>query len=240
MALWTPDPDPAARTRLLCLPYAGGGTVEYRQWAQRAPAGLQIVPVSLPGREARMREPAVRDMGELIAALAPAIEPLIDRPYAVFGHSMGAWVAYELVREIRRRGWPLPTRLFASGRRAPDLPDRLPPLHGLPEPAFLQGLQERYNAIPQQLLAQPAILAMFLPSLRADFELLERYEWRPEPALPLPIHAWWGSRDPVVHRYEMAAWDQHGSSLSIRQFAGGHFYVKEDRDTVLGAVLDAL
>jgi surfactin synthase thioesterase subunit len=239
MSAWIRDPDPAAHTRILCLPSAGGGTVEYRQW--RAPVGIEVCPVALPGREARLAERPIREMGALIAELTPAIEPLLDRPYVVFGHSMGSWVGFELIRELRRRKWPLPLRLFASGRRAPDLPDRLEPLHALPDGELVAALQARFNAIPAQLLAQPEVLALFLPALRADFALLETYRCAPEPPIPVPIAAWAGARDAAVDHPELQGWRGHTAArFDHRLFPGGHFYLRDAKEEVVASILDTL
>jgi medium-chain acyl-[acyl-carrier-protein] hydrolase len=240
-APWTKDPDPTAHLRLICLPYAGGGTVEYRQWQPRVPTGVQVCPVVLPGRESRLSEAPLRDMDALVTAMLPAVAALTDRPYALFGHSMGAWVAFELARALRRRGCPAPVRLFASGRRAPDVPDRLSPIHSLDDTAFLAALQARYQAIPPQLLAQREILALFLPALRADFALIERYTHRPEAPLAVPVEVWAGMDDALVTDADLDAWSAHSTAPVRRmRLAGGHFYPREHRDATLAAVLEAL
>jgi medium-chain acyl-[acyl-carrier-protein] hydrolase len=238
---WARDPDPAARLRIVCLPYAGGGTVEFRQWQPRVPAGVQVVPVVLPGRETRLGEPPIAEMGVLVRALADALPPWLDRPWALFGFSMGSWVGFELVRELRRRALPLPTRLIACARRAPHLPDALPPLHPLPDDAFLAGLQARYNAIPAQILANRELLDVFVPALRADFTLLERYAPSPDAPLPLPIDAWGGEADRTLLPGSLAAWGAHSTTgARVRMFPGGHFFLRESRDAVLTAILGAV
>src|SRR5262245_44114205 len=115
------EPRPSARLRLYCLPYAGSGAAVYRPWAALLPSTIDLRLVQLPGREARLREPAYTRMDALIEALAPAVASEIDRPYVLFGHSMGALVVFELARALRRLDLPSPTCLFVSGRRAPHL-----------------------------------------------------------------------------------------------------------------------
>lgn len=239
---WTKDPDPTARARVLCFPYAGGGSVEYRQWAPLArAAGVEIVPVVLPGRESRLAEPPFRVMAPLIEAMVGGLRPHLDRPFAVFGHSMGALVAFAAVRALRRLGLPLPTHLFLSQRRAPHLPDRLPPIHGLPEPAFLAALQERYQALPAELLARPDVLAVFLPALRADFCLLETWVCPEEPPLPVPITALAGASDATLAPGDVEGWERHTvGPFALRRFPGGHFYHRAQKEAVLDVVLRAL
>ncbi len=239
---WTKDPDPGARMRLVCLPYAGGGTLEYRAWASSGKAPwLQILPIVLPGRETRMSEPAYKSMAPLVNALLPVLRPYLDKPYAIFGHSMGSWVAQSLVWRIRELGLPMPARVFVSGRRAPHVPDRLTPLHNLPEQAFVAGLQQRYGAIPAQLLANRDLLAMFLPSLRADLQLLETFACPDEAPVNVPLTAWAGETDDTVRRDELEAWQRHTTRpVDLRVWPGGHFFVRDRKDEVLDAILAAL
>ncbi len=241
MSAWAKEPDPTARFRVLCLPYAGGGSAEFRQWQPRVPAGVQIVPLALPGREHRLSESAFTSMDPLISALASALPPWLDRPWALVGFSMGSWVGLALIAELQRRGLSLPSHFFACARRAPNQPDRLPPLHPLPEDAFLAALQARYSAIPAQLLASRELLDLFLPTLRADFRLLETWVPASPVALPVPISAWYGEADRTLFRHELEAWAAYTTHpLAVRSFPGGHFFLRDARDEMLGAILETL
>jgi medium-chain acyl-[acyl-carrier-protein] hydrolase len=239
---WTKDPDPTARARLLCFPYAGGGTVEYRQWAPVARgAGVDVVPVLLPGRESRLSEPPFRVMAPLVEAMTSGLRPHLDRPYAVFGHSMGALVAFAVVRKLRRLQLPLPTHLFLSQRRAPHVPDRLPPIHALPEPEFVRVLQERYQALPPELLARPEVLGVFLPTLRADFCLFETWVCPDEPPLDVPITVLAGDADPTLGPGDVEAWERYTArGFALRRFPGGHFYLRQQKEELLRLVLGAM
>lgn len=239
---WTKDPDPAARARLLCFPYAGGGSVEYRQWSPSArAAGVDVVPVVLPGREARIAEPPFRVMAPLVEAMTSGLRPHLDRPYVVFGHSMGALVAFAAVRKLRRAGLPLPTHLFLSQRRAPHVPDRVTPIHTLPEPEFVRALQERYQAVPPELLAKPDVLAVFLPTLRADFCLFETWSCPEEPPLDVPITALVADGDATVGAGDVEAWERYTTrAFTVRRFSGGHFFFRQQRDAVLDVLLAPL
>lgn len=238
---WIRTVRPEARLRLVCLPHAGGGSLPYRGWAERLPH-VDVCPVVLPGREGRLSEPARADLAALVRELADALGPVLDHaPYALFGHSMGAWLAFELAREQRRRGASLPVHLFASARRAPGLPDPFEPVHHLSDDDFVRAVQDRYRAIPERMLERPAFLRMFLPALRADFALLETWSYAEEAPLPVPITCVRGADDATVSRDEILAW----RALTTDDFAvatvpGGHFFLEPERDRVVEIVDDAL
>lgn len=239
---WVRNPAPHPRARLIALPYAGGGTVEYRQWRRLLPADVDLNAVVLPGRESRLPEPPIHDMRVLVDQLVAAIAPLIRRtPYVVYGHSMGAWVAFELVRALRRLHRPLPEHLIVGARRAPHLPSTRPILYQLPDDAFLDAIQERYGGIPKALRDDPAVLRLFLPALRADFTLLDTYRHTEEDPLPMPITALAGTEDGQTTLREVRAWRQHTTgAFRMRPIAGGHFFLKDAREetaAVVGGVL---
>jgi medium-chain acyl-[acyl-carrier-protein] hydrolase len=238
---WTKDPDPGARLRLLCFPYAGGGSVEYRQWSATARGrGLDVIPVLLPGRESRLSEAPFRVMAPLVDAMMSGLRPVVDRPYAVFGHSMGALVAFAAVRKLRKLGLPLPSRLFLSQRRAPHLPDRLSPLHPLPDAEFIAALQARYQALPPELVARPDVLAVFLPALRADFCMFETWVAPEEAPLDVPITVFAGDADNTLAPGDLEGWAQHTSrSFDLRRFPGGHFYLRTQKEPLLDAIVGA-
>ncbi|HEU0299177.1 MAG TPA: thioesterase II family protein [Longimicrobium sp.] len=228
-----PRPSPRARLRLFCLPHAGGGASAFRGWADALPPEVEVCPVQLPGRENRVAEPAFDRVPPLAQALADAVEPLLSLPFALFGHSNGALIGFELARALRARGRPGPVHLFASGRRAPDLPSGRPPTHHLPDAEFLAELQE-LGGIPPQVLEHPELMAVLLPTLRADVAIHETYEFREQPPLPCPVTAYGGLTDPKVSREQLQAWGRHtGGPFTMRLFPGGHFYLQEERTAVL-------
>lgn len=239
---WIRTIRPEARLRLLCFPYAGGGTVEYRAWEKLLPTSIDVCPVILPGRETRLTERPYQDIRVLVRDLARDLAPVLNAgPVAFSGHSMGAWIAFELARELRRLGRPLPAHLFLSARRAPQLPDLLPKLHDLPDAQFIDRLQDRYNAIPKQILAEPSILAMFMPALRGDFTLLDTYTFSDEPPLAVPITALAGTDDRVVQRHEVAAWEaQAAAGFRLWDVTGGHFFLRDAKEQVCGIVAGVL
>ncbi|MFC8449569.1 thioesterase II family protein [Kitasatospora sp. NPDC057223] len=235
---WRPAPD--AALRLFCLPHTGGGAGLYRQWAAETGPGIELVSIRLPGRETRFRERPHDCLDELVPALVDAITPQLDLPHAWFGHSMGALLAFEVCRELRRRGLPEPVRLLVSGRRAPHLPARTPPVHAAPVEDLLAHLAE-LNGTPTELLSLPGAFKALLPMLRADFAVSETYRWRPEPPLDCPVSVLGGAADPVADPAELLAWQHHTTAdCSVRLFAGDHFYLHQDRAPVISALTAAL
>ncbi len=237
MWIVVPRPNPAARARLICLPYAGAGTAVYRAWAESMPAHVELILVRLPGRETRLREPPFRRMAELTPELTDALRPKLDQPFFMFGHSMGALIAFDLCRRLRRLGAPLPAHLFVSGRAAPQLPSRDSPLHQLPDAEFLSMLQHRYNAIPDTIASDAAMMQLFLPILRADFSIIESFDYTPEAPLPFPISAYGGLGDERALAEELAAWRyQTQGAFSLEMFPGDHFYLQSARGELLQAL----
>jgi medium-chain acyl-[acyl-carrier-protein] hydrolase len=226
-----------ARLRLFCFPYAGGAASIYRTWPQQLPAAIEVCAVQLPGRENRIRERPFTDVGELVQALLPHLLPALDRPFALFGHSMGSLIAYELVQQLQQMG-QTPTHLFVSARRAPYLPELDALLHTISsDEAFLAELQWRYNNLPAMLFEEPELRELFVPLLRADFTLVERYQWREQPPLSCPIVAFGGEGDDRASMAELMAWAQlTAQGFALHRFPGGHFYLNEQRQPLLGSI----
>jgi surfactin synthase thioesterase subunit len=230
---------PSATHRLFCFSYAGGGAAIYRPWALGMPAHVEVAAVMLPGRESRLREAPATSMGELLQGLLPALLPQLGRPFAFFGHSMGALVAYETARALQRRGAPAPAKLLLSGRRAPHLPETDPPLHHLDDDAFVAEIDRRYKGIPAEILEHRELLEILLPGLRADMTVIETHRHDAGATFAGAITVYGGVDDARAPREHLLAWQQHTEyPLGVRQFAGGHFYFNEPgaRDALIGAV----
>lgn len=239
--LMTPDPRPAARLKLFGVPHAGRGATLFMPWRQRLPDWIDLNAVQLPGRERRYAEPPLRRIATIAEALASALAPRLDRPYALFGHSMGALVCYETARALRRRGAPLPVALFLSGRRAPTVPDDGPPIHALSDADFVAAMCARYNGIPQVVLDQPDMMRMLVPVIRADIEALETYRHAPEAPLALPFVVLGGRDDPQMAPHNIADWRTlTAARYAERFFPGGHFYLQDDPATLVGALVESL
>ena len=234
---WFPtlEADQRSAFRLFCFAHAGGGTMAFRNWSESL-AGVSALPVLLPGRETRAGEPPVGEMRQLVSALTSAIQPLLERPYALFGHSMGAGIAFELARSLRRIGAPQPRVLIVSGARAPQL--RLGRQRGQ-EPSDDELIRElrRLEGFPAELLADRETLKLALPLLRADTGLYRNYEYHAEPPLDLPIYAYGGASDPNVRAEHLEGWAEQTTSTFVRrEFEGGHFYLQTNESVVLAAL----
>jgi medium-chain acyl-[acyl-carrier-protein] hydrolase len=231
--LAAPVARPGADVRLFCLPHAGGGTAAYAALARRVAEGIDIRPVRLPGRETRLREPPYRRIEPLVAAAVGALEPLLDRPFALFGHSLGALLAFELAHRLREEGGPEPAHLFVSGRRAPQVPDPEPPISQLPDERLVAELRRRYDGIPQAVVETPELLELFLPILRADCELLDTYAYAVREPLDVPISAFTGADDRRVGPGDLAGWARHTTgAFRARALPGGHFYFQGAEETL--------
>ena len=218
-------PNPAARLRLFCFPYAGGGASLYRPWADELPANVEVCPVQLPGRERRLSEPAYSRLDPLVEVLAEELHPLLDLPFAFFGHSMGALIAFELARELRRTGRPQPVHLFVSGRRAPHIPESGRPTHLLPDSEFLEEIR-RMNGTPPELLESPEVVALLLPILRTDLALCETYVHYPERPLDCPVSVFGGYDDPEAPHEDLPPWREATTrECRVHMFPGDHFFL---------------
>ena len=226
---------------MFCLPYAGSGAAAYRPWLGQLPANVELNLVQLPGRETRLREAPYTRLAALVDDLGSAIEAVLDRPYAIFGHSMGALISFELVRELRRRGAPMPLSLFVSGRRAPQLPDPELPLHELPDDRFVTEMERRYNGIPQIIRDDAELMQLFLPTLRADFEVIETYSYVDESPLACPIVALGGQHDSQASSAELLAWQaQTSAGFSMHLLPGDHFYLQQQRAALIDEITGIL
>jgi medium-chain acyl-[acyl-carrier-protein] hydrolase len=226
---WIPGTDPARlrgdNVRLLCFPFAGGGASAFAPWCGGKP-WADIRAIQYPGRETRWSDPPFATIASMVEAIAVDLRPLWDRPFAFWGHSFGALVAFELTRELRRRGWSLPSQLFVSGARAPDLPPKKS-IHHLPDDEFVRELAS-FNGMQSEIMENADLLSVLLPVIRADFRLFEEYEMEPGQPLPVPISAFGGLEDEHVPIGDLLAWASHTSSTFRPRFvAGDHFFLFE-------------
>lgn len=233
-------PNPQANLRLFCFPYAGGGALSFRTWPNGLSTTIEVCAVELPGRGTRMRLAPFTQLEPLVEALAQALLPNLNKPFALFGHSMGGLVSFELARLIRRKYGLLPVHLFVSGRRAPQVPDLDPPIHALPEPAFLDELR-RYNGTPEAVLENKELMQLLLPILRADFAVLETYVYTTEPPLGCPITAFGGLQDCKVSCDHLEAWrNQTSASFSLQMLPGDHFFLNSAQALLLQSLTQHL
>ena len=229
-------PKPEAKLRLFCFHYAGGGALSFRSWSNSLPPTVEVCAVELPGRGSRLMEPPFTQLEPLIQELTRVLLPYLDKPFAFFGHSMGAIVSFELARMLRKDYDLSPVHLFVSGRCAPQVPDPDPPIHTLPEPEFLDELR-RYNGTPESVLENAELMELILPTLRADFAVIETYVYTPEPLLDCPITAFGGLEDGKVSYDDLEAWrEQTNADFSLQMFPGDHFYIHSAQPLLLQAL----
>lgn len=228
-----PRENRAARLRLFCFPYAGGTALTYRHWPGALPAGVEVCAVQLPGRGNRFHEPPYGDLRRLVEAAAPALAPFLDGPFAFFGHSMGALIAFELARHLRREFGLQPAHLFVSGRRAPQLDRDETVTYNLPEAGFIDSLRD-LNGTPPEVLEHRELMQLMVPLLRADFAVCQTYSYTPEPPLGCPLTAFGGLSDREVSREQLGAWrEQTSAAFAMRLLPGDHFFLNSAQATLL-------
>jgi surfactin synthase thioesterase subunit len=224
--------------RLFCLPHAGSGAAAFYGWKRKLPGTIDVCPVLLPGREARMMERAAENAVLVADHLMGATRDYLDVPYAVFGHSMGSLLAYLWAVRLTEAKMPEPVCLFVSGREGPHVPLRLPELHGLSDEEFLLGLQARFGGAQGDLLQNAELREVFLPILRADLKVVETYRHGPEAVIRCPVMAFAGTDDPNVTDEGLEAWRElTAGEFVARRFPGDHFYHLGDGERELLEVI---
>ena len=203
---------------------------------------MSVNAIELPGREARFGEKPYTNLGELLDVLADVVAQAVpaERDFMFFGHSMGATIAFELVRRMHAKALPLPRKLMLSGRKAPQTPERFSFMHDLSENDFIDGLRA-YGGTPEAVLQNEELMELFVPLLRADFTLFETWPYKPAPPLGIPMTLFGGSEDPRALRPELQAWRIHTSAdFRLRVLPGGHFFLRDNEELMLGALAEEL
>lgn len=232
---------PAATHDVVCFAHAGGSSSTFRSWHGHATT-VHVTAVLLPGRETRLGERPATEIRQLVEMLVDALRPLTSKPYAFYGHSMGALLAFELTRELRARHLPLPAALFVAGRDAPQHQDR-DHVHHLPNEQLIERLRawDGLDSADEADLPQyDELLELMLPTIRADLTLAETYEYQPQPPLPVPVHVLRGTADPLVFPGDGGWAEQTSAGCTVSEFAGGHFFVQNHERAVVRFVENAL
>jgi surfactin synthase thioesterase subunit len=214
-----PAPRPSAGTILYCLPPAGAGPSAFRTWPALLPSTVEARVLTLPGRERRITEPPAID----IAAIADAVQSA-DRPFALYGHSLGGRIGFEVTRELRRRGARLPVRLYLGASRPPHLPDPLSAVALAPDPELLGAVRDM-GGVPPAVLDHPELVSLLLPAIRHDFAWYHEYRLTEEPPLPVPLVALSGTDDAVTQPELAGEWARHTTAgFRAHVLPGGHFF----------------
>ncbi len=232
--IFKPSPaNPQATLRLFCFPYAGGNAQTFKNWSNYLPDSIEVCAAELPGHGQRMKETPHTDLKELVREMATILPHYFDKPFAFFGHSMGALIAFELTRLLRTRNQPLPDHLFVSGRRAPQIPEDDPPTYNLPDAELIKKLRW-LKGTSAKILDDPEMMQLMLPILRADFAVCETYEYQPAEPLSCPLTAFGGWRDPAIRNGGLKGWkEQTNNEFTKKTFPGNHFFLHSAQVSLL-------
>ena len=209
---------------LFCFPFAGGNKYSYNHFLPFAAKKIKIIPLELPGRGARMREPFITNMNEMVSDLYKIIVHDLSKPYAFYGHSMGAVLAFLMVKRIVNDNLTPPVYLFVSGKEAPSVSNKNPIRHLMPREEFIAELREMGGS-PEQLLDDDELMNFFEPVLRADFQAMELYEYEKTSPLQIPVLAMIGLDEDITEE-EVQAWQEETiQKIEIMKFEGKHFFI---------------
>lgn len=223
----------APRLRLFCLPHAGGSASMFASWGQKLPPEVDVCAIQLPGRENRILEDPISSMEQLASTLGEILSNIDAADFAIFGHSTGAIIGFEVARWLRRNRRAGPAKLLVAGSNAPHIPDKSAPIHQLPEKEFLAAIRN-LEGTPPEVLANPQLVELISPMLRADMALLETYVYRTEEPLACDIHAFGATDDKVVGLADLESWNVHTSGrFEMTMIEGNHFFVRNSSDFVL-------
>jgi surfactin synthase thioesterase subunit len=222
-----------AQPRLYCFPNAGAGAASFATWRRLAPPGITVCPVQLPGRAERFRESRYERVGPLVTDFASALGADLGGPYVLFGHSVGALVAFEVAHRLRDIGAQQPVHLFVAGRAAPQLPHTRKLLADLPTDELIEEL--RYmGGTPEGVLRDKELMAALLPTVRADAAVNEVYDYQHPVPLDIPLTVFGGRSDPRAAEDELRAWEGLTSaSFDLRMFPGGHFFIYDHTQEIM-------
>jgi medium-chain acyl-[acyl-carrier-protein] hydrolase len=235
LSTWFPQrtPQPSARVRIFCFPYAGGSAGVYRPWGPLLAPDTEVCAFELPGRSTRFTESPFRRAGEYAEAVLPLVAKLSDKPFALFGHSMGAVIAFELAKRLKREGTRAPSLLILSARGPRDKDG--PPIHALPMDELVEALRD-YEGTPAEVLDNQELMELLTPTLRADFAVAETHTFDGE-QVACPILAMGGLEDERVPVDSLEAWEEKTTGpFELKMFAGGHFFFQPSPDEVLALI----
>ena len=231
-----PNPRPEAEMRLFCLPYGGGGASLYRPWAFALSEEIDVCPIQLPGREERLRETSFQEIEPLLGVLEEVIQPFLDKPFALFGCSMGALLGFELARRVRNKYGVTPTHLYAASYPAPHIESTLLKniREGFAEGKDTEQLMKLYYARAERVIENQELLELFLPMIQADFRVVESYIYDEAPPLACPITVFGGTKDQEITREEFVSWYRHtDNAFTLHMFEQGHLFLRSEQARIV-------
>jgi medium-chain acyl-[acyl-carrier-protein] hydrolase len=235
-----PKPNPQSRMRLFCFPYAGGTAAVFRNWPPYLPPEIELCAVQYAGRGSRLAEPLGEDVLEVMNGVYEDLQPFLTKPFAFFGHSMGALVSYEFARRLQQEQKPEPFELFVSGCTAPHVRSFDELTYNLPEPEFIAELR-RLQGTPEEVLDNAELMQLMMPIIRADFKVSQTYEYVPGPPLECPIRAFGGLKDEMVPREKVEAWSEHTrGSFRAQMLPGDHFFLNTSQSLLTRIIAQEL
>lgn len=235
-----PKANPQSRMRLFCFPYAGGTAAVFRNWPRYLPSEIEVCAIQYPGRGSRLAEPLSEEVVDVMNAIYSDLQPFLKKPFAFFGHSMGALVSYEFARRLQQEKQPGPFQLFVSGCSAPH--ERLvnEPTYNLPEPEFIAELR-RLQGTPAEVLDNAELMQLMMPIIRADFKASQVYKYIAGPPLECSLRALGGLKDEMVPREKVAAWGEHTrGSFRVQMLPGDHFFLNSSESLLTRIIAQEL
>lgn len=239
---WHDAYDIPGRFTLVCVPHAGAGASVYARWAALLPPWIDLLGVTLPGREKQSKQSPLTCMDEVTGRLGPALARHVTEPFVIFGHSLGALIAYELAHWLERRSGPRPEVVIVSGRAAPHRPRQHLSLQELDDGEFLTALHDRYGGVPKVLRESPSLWELFLPSMRGDMSILEGYQFKERLLGGPDLFVLGAEDDPTTNLADLYAWSEvsRGHVRVTVLPDGGHFYPQSRADQVTALLVDEL
>ncbi|WP_281558771.1 alpha/beta fold hydrolase [Thalassomonas sp. RHCl1] len=234
MSKWlvNPSPRPNADLRLICFPYAGGNAATFTPWIKQLNTNIELIAIQAPGRASRLFETPYNKMDDLVDELMTLIPPLLNTPTIFYGHSLGSRVAFELMTRLKAQGLPLPVHFIASGSRGPQAKAKENTTYHLPDDAFMAEL-ENLNGTPKAVLENKELMELFLPLLRADFEIAETYQYTSNITFDCPLTVLGGKQDSKITQEHLQGWqDFFALPADIQILPGDHFFIDSHPDLV--------
>ena len=233
-------PKKDALIRLFCFHYGGGSASIFRQWSKDVIQEVELVAIQLPGREERYNEPLLNNISQVIDNLLLHFNKYTDKPFILFGHSIGALIAFEFARTLRQRKMLQPKHLIVSGTKAPQVPLKKQHIHKLPKKQFIEELK-KYNGIPDYIIEDEELISIFIPIIKADFSISETYNYSNKKPLSCPITALGGSNDNTFDADDLIKWQEQTSNAFIHQFLpGDHFFINTSYTEIINIINQSL